>query len=113
PPGSELLRGAIAIVPAALGGLLGAVVRSRSEPSVLERIADDLTPATGVQAIDFGAIVRASRVLFPIVPAIVGLAPLAAATHTVGGELLVAVVAIGIEALWFLLLRALPLFEVA
>ena len=113
-PGPYVLRGAIAVVPAALGGLVGSAVRSRPEPSFLERLADEIAQATvASQTVDFGAAMRACRVLFPIIPPIVGLAPLTVSTGPIEQEVLVAVIAIAAEAVWFLFLRALPLFEVA
>ncbi|MBO0708949.1 MAG: hypothetical protein J2P44_11360, partial [Candidatus Dormibacteraeota bacterium] len=61
--------------------------------------------------LDFGGAARAARIILPLVPAIVGLAP-AAVSGGLQQRVTAAVIAIAVEVVWFLFLRVLPLFEV-
>ncbi len=110
-PGQGVAVAAITVIPATLGGLLGASVRAGAPGTRLDRIAENFTSVTPQGTIDFGGMARAARVILPLVPAIVGLAP-AAVSGGLSQRLVAAVVAVGVELVWFLLLRALPLFEV-
>jgi hypothetical protein len=110
-PGQGVVVAAITVIPATLGGLLGASMRAAAPGTRLDRIAENFTSVTPQGTIDFGGMARAARIILPLVPAIVGLAP-AAVSGGLSQRLVAAVVAIGVEAIWFLLLRALPLFEV-
>lgn len=110
-PAGGVVVAAITVIPAVLGGLLGAAVRAGAPGSRLERIADNFSTVTPQGTMDFGAMARAARIILPLVPAIVGLAP-AAVSGGVTQRLTAAVVAILIEVIWFLFLRVLPLFEV-
>ncbi len=110
-PGEGVAVAAITVIPATLGGLLGASVRAGAPGTRLDRIAENFTSVTPQGTIDFGGMARAARIILPLVPAIVGLVP-AAVSGGVSQRLVAAVVAVAIEVVWFLLLRALPLFEV-
>lgn len=110
-PAEGVAVAAITVIPAALGGLLGASVRAAAPGTRLDRIAENFTSVTPQGTIDFGGMARAARIILPLVPAIVGLAP-AAVSGGLSQRLVAAVAAVAVEAIWFLLLRALPLFEV-
>ncbi|MGH7912293.1 MAG: hypothetical protein ACREOV_11265, partial [Candidatus Dormibacteraceae bacterium] len=110
-PGEGVAVAAITVLPAALGGLLGASVRAAAPGSRLEKVADNFTTVTPQGTIDFGSMARAARIIMPLVPAIVGLAP-AAVSGDLQNRVVAALVAIAIELVWFLFLRVLPLFEV-
>ncbi len=110
-PGQGAAVAAITVIPAALGGLLGAAVRAGAPGSRMERIAENLSTVTPQGTVDFGGMARAARIILPLVPAIVGLAP-AAVSGGLQQRLVAAVIAIAVEVVWFLFLRVLPLFEV-
>lgn len=110
-PGQGAAVAAITVIPATLGGLLGASVRAGAPGSRLERIAENFTTVSPQGTLDFGGAARAARIILPLVPAIVGLAP-AAVSGGLQQRLTAAVIAIAVEVVWFLFLRVLPLFEV-